>query len=507
MAFYLSKYARGQPYLSTPQSGLLEWKKKKLPHINSGDRSPTTPSHASAEIHLRGGSPIPGLALPIYKYYREYRDGRLVRLLTMTKTGLDITVLGLNSGTSMDSVDLALCKFTQTTPEDALKMRLLKYDEVEIPGWLKKQVLHVIKENKSSPEEIAQVNVHLGNLFAIATEEFCKKHDISLENDIDLIGSHGQTIWYISDPQPGQIRSVLTMAEGAIIASKLQKTVVSDFRISEQSVGRQGAPMIAFFDGLLLVHPTKFRACQNIGGISNVCFIYPESEGGLERTFDYDCGPGNIFIDAAMRYFTKGKLEYDPDGQWGKMGKVDQNIVDEYLSHPYFSRDPPKTTGREMFGDAQALELIKNAASKGLSKYDTIATITRITAQAIVNDYKRLAERPIDELYLCGGGAKNVNIVSFIQESFPEMKVIMLDDAGVDGAAKEAITFAFQGMEAILGRPLIVPDKVESKEPVIVGKVTPGKNYRMLQRLAVEFGRDYVGSSYLPPVTKLIVEN
>ncbi|KAA8911965.1 hypothetical protein TRICI_003651 [Trichomonascus ciferrii] len=424
----------------------------------------------------------------------------------MTKMGLDITVLGLNSGTSMDCVDLALCHFKQATPEDSLKMRLIKYDEVEIPGWIKKKVLNLIKENKSSPEEIAQVNVHLGNLFASAAEEFCVRHSISLENDIDLIGSHGQTIWYISDPQPGQVRSVLTMAEGAMIANKLQKTVVSDFRISEQSVGRQGAPMIAFFDGLLLVHPTKFRACQNIGGISNVCFIYPESDGGLNKTFDYDCGPGNIFIDAAMRHFTNGNLEYDPDGKWGKMGKVDQDMVDEYLSHPFFSRDPPKTTGREMFGDGEALELIEKAASKGLSQYDTIATITRITAQAIVNDYKRLPGRPIDELYLCGGGAKNANIVDFIKESFPNMKVMILDEAGVDAAAKEAITFAFQGMEAILGRPLIIPDKVESKEQVVVGKVTPGTNYRKLQRLAVEFGQEHINSPYLPPVRKLIVE-
>jgi 1,6-anhydro-N-acetylmuramate kinase len=415
-----------------------------------------------------------------------------------------MTVLGLNSGTSMDSVDLALCQFTQEHPQDSLRMRLVEYDEVEIPAWLKKRVLYLIKENKSSPEELSQINVHLGNLFAEASLEFCKKHNISMD-DIDLVASHGQTIWYISDPQPGQVRSVLTMAEGAMIANKLAKTVVSDFRISEQSVGRQGAPMIAFFDGLLLVHPTKFRACQNIGGISNLCFVYPESDGGLDKTFDYDVGPGNIFIDAAMRYFTDGKLEYDPDGTWGKQGKVDQEIVDEYLSHPYFSRNPPKTTGREMFGDQQALDLIHKAAAKGLSKYDTVATITRITAQSIVNDYKRFSYRPIDELYLCGGGAKNANIVGFIQESFPNMKIFMLEEAGVKAAAKEAITFAFQGMDAILGRPLIVPDLVETKEPVVVGKVTPGPNYRRLQRMAVDFGTGYE-SPYLPPVRKLIIE-
>jgi 1,6-anhydro-N-acetylmuramate kinase len=423
----------------------------------------------------------------------------------MTGNELYLNVLGINSGTSMDSVDLALCRFRQANPQDSLKLWLVKYDEVEVPAWLKQKVLHLIKENKSSPEEMAQVNVHLGNLFADAAVEFCAKHGIS-SSEIDLVASHGQTIWYISDPVGDQVKSVITMGEGAIIANKLQKTVVSDFRISEQSVGRQGAPMIAFFDGLLLVHPTKFRACQNIGGISNVCFIYPESDGGLDRVFDYDVGPGNIFIDGAMRYFTEGKLEYDKDGLWGKQGTVNQEIVDEYLSHPYFSREVPKTTGREMFGDSQALELIEKAATKGMSKYDTIATITRITAQAIVNEYKKYSYRPIDELYLCGGGAKNVNIVEFIQQSFPDMKILMLDDAGIDAAAKEAVTFAFQGMEAILGRPLIIPDRVETKKPVVVGKVTPGPNYRSLQRLAIAFTKGYEEVDYLPPVRKLVLE-
>lgn len=418
---------------------------------------------------------------------------------------LDITVLGMNSGTSMDGIDLALCRFTQQTPESTLHLQLLKYDEEPMPDWLKKRVLRIIKDNESSPEELSQVCVYLGQEFGDAGLKFCKKHGISIDS-IDVVASHGQTIWFVTDPAPGQTRSALTMAEGSYICQKLGKTVVSDFRISEQSVGRQGAPMIAFFDGLLLVHPTKLRACQNIGGIANVCFIFPESEGGLDKVFDFDTGPGNIFIDAAMRHFTDGELEYDRDGEWGCKGKVDQSIVDEFLSKPYFSKLPPKTTGRELFGDSVALELIGLCEKKGLSKYDIIATITRITAQAIVDDYKKYAPRAVDELYMCGGGAFNPNIVNFIQQSFPDMKILMLDQGGVPAGAKEAITFAFQGMDAILGRPLIVPDRVESKDPVIVGKINAGPNYRQLQLKSAAFGKGYEHAPYLPPVRKLIVD-
>ena len=419
---------------------------------------------------------------------------------------LSLNVLGMNSGTSMDGIDVVLCNFQQSSVESPLHLTVMEYDEMEMPNEVKKRVLKMIKENSTSVEEMSQISVLLGQAFAKAAKDFCNK--LSIEEDtIDVIGSHGQTIWYVSDAKKGQCRSVTTLAEPCYIAQVTKKTVVSDFRISEQSVGRQGAPMIAFFDSLLLVHPNKFRACQNIGGIANVTFIYPENDGGLDKCFDFDTGPGNVFIDAAMRHFTNGQLQYDKDGLWGMQGQVHQEIVDEYLDQYYFKRDPPKTTGRELFGDSEAIAFIEKCLFKGLSQYDVIATLTRITAQSIVNDYKKYAPYPIDELYLCGGGALNPNITGFIQSSFPTMKLVFLDVTGIPGSAKEAITFAFQGLEAILGRPLIVPDRVESKLPVVVGKVTPGKNYRTLQKKAVAFTQSYDDVSYLPPVRKLVIES
>ncbi|KAJ5132171.1 hypothetical protein N7448_006329 [Penicillium atrosanguineum] len=406
---------------------------------------------------------------------------------------LDITVMGMNSGTAMDGIDCALVRYRQASPEAPLHMEILKYDEFPVPQDIKKPVLTMLRETKTTPSLMSQLNVLLGNMLGETVKLFCEKHNVPIDS-IDLIGSHGQTIWLLSMPEIGEIRSAFCLGEGTIMSGLTQITTVTDFRMAEQAVGRQGAPLVALIDGLLLHHPTEWRICQNIGGIANLCVIPPDSEGGVDAMVDWDCGPGNMFIDAAMRYFTNGEMEYDRDGEWGAQGTISQAVVDKYLdNNKYCNHLPPKTTGRETFGDNGAQEIIDECLALGMSKYDIIATITRITAQNIIAG-----------VYMCGGGARNPNIIKYLKAQLPNSKILSLDETGIPSDAKEAVSFAQQALEAILGRAALVPINSDTLTPnTISGKIAPGLRWREVMAMAVEFGK---GQPQLPTVKEMIID-
>lgn len=268
-----------------------------------------------------------------------------------------LKVIGHNAGTSMDGIDLVHVHFTQDSPFANLNMQLLHYGEFPMPPKVKKRVMRLIKENKTTPEEMAIVNIQLGEVVAEAVNAFAKEQGFDVKSEVDIVAGQGQTIWHLPLPElfeGDQMRAHLDMAEIAIIAANTGATTIGNFRVSDMAQGRQGCPLFAALDSLLLNHPTLNRAVQNIGGIANFSVL---PKGDVEGCYDFDTGPGNVFIDAAVRYFSGGQQEYDKDGAMGAKGMVDQAIVDEVLAGPYFRHEIPKTTGRETFGDRMAEDI------------------------------------------------------------------------------------------------------------------------------------------------------
>ena len=211
---------------------------------------------------------------------------------------LSLKVIGTNAGTSMDGLDIVHMHFTQECPTSPLRMQLLHAGEIGFDGKLKKRVMRLIKENKTSPEEIAIVNIQLGQFAADAIIEFARDQGFSLQHDVDIIAGQGQTIWHLPLPelfQGDQQRAHLDMAEISIIAAKTGVTTLSNFRVSDMALGRQGCPLFVAWDGLAATPPTKTRAVQNIGGIANITIL---PKGEVQQGYDFDTGPGNVFIDA-----------------------------------------------------------------------------------------------------------------------------------------------------------------------------------------------------------------
>lgn len=270
--------------------------------------------------------------------------------------------------------------------------------------------------------------------------------------------------------------------------------------MAELAAGRQGAPLSGFFENALLSDAKLTRISQNIGGIGNASVLPATTISGQTSQqgagyLAFDTGPGNVFIDAAMRILSDGEKHYDHDGVMGAKGEpeIDEKFVLEYLeSEPYFQAKPPKTTGRELFSDDVARRLVTSLQAAKLSPEGIIATITRITAESIAQAYEKhvlpgLGGAGIDEVYICGGGAYNPNILQHLRGRFPDIKIARFDEspAHVDPGAKEAVLFALLGFLCVLGRQVPLPADAESLEPAVLGVITPGNNYIEVMRKAM----------------------
>ena len=285
---------------------------------------------------------------------------------------------------------------------------------------------------------------------------------------VDFIGSHGQTVWHIPPNSGEGVASTLQLGNPAVIAERTGITVVSDFRSRDMAAGGQGAPLVPFVDNLLLSHETLSRAVQNIGGIGNVTWL---PAGGKGEAFGFDTGPGNMLLDRAAEVLTEGKLHCDMDGKMAFAGTVQEHFLQKWMAEePYFTRKPPKSTGRELFGVQRCGVYLKEM--EGCAKEDILATLTAFTARSTAEAYKNFLPALPDEVLLCGGGARNPAIAAMLQKELPNSRIGRTEDAGLPGDSKEAVAFAVLGYETMNRRPGNLPAATGAAGPVILGSIT-----------------------------------
>ncbi len=383
-------------------------------------------------------------------------------------------VLGMMSGTSADGIDVALVRASGRPPR--LRAALCGFTCVPYPREVRARILRLADGAETTTGELSQMNFLLGELFAAAALKACRKFRVAPRR-IALIGSHGQTIFHQGAPAkflgPRRISSTMQIAEPAVIAARTGIPTAGDFRVADVAAGGQGAPLVPFVDYLLYAHPRLGRVALNIGGIANLTVI-PAGERP-QGVFAFDTGPGNMVVDALVRRFTRGRRHFDRDAQMAGSGRLLPRLLNELLSDPYLRRPPPKTAGREQYGQPFAERLPGRALRLGERPRpeDLIRTATIFTALSIVDAFHRwiLPRARVQQLIVAGGGAANPLLMAQLQAALPEIELLHSGALGVPEDAKEAFAFALLAWESFHRRPANLPSATGARLPAILGKV------------------------------------
>ncbi|MCK9599238.1 MAG: anhydro-N-acetylmuramic acid kinase [Sphaerochaeta sp.] len=395
------------------------------------------------------------------------------------RSRLNHKLIGLMSGTSLDGVDAVLVCIE--TDENGTTTRITLEDQVSIPYTkeMKELVSRLCVPGTSDINDITLAHSGIAYWNAEAVNMLIKHSNIS-RTAVDAVCMHGQTVWHAPNPQsfPGpsgvlEVTGTLQLGNPQYVASLTRLPVISDFRSADMAAGGQGAPLAPYIDYLLFHQKGKGVAVQNIGGIGNVTVL--PLGGRPKDVFAFDTGPGNMIIDQLVALHTKQQKQFDEGGAIAASGRVCETLLATLLEDSYFAKCPPKSTGREVYGQEFTRQLLQKAAALQLSFEDTVATATAFTARSIVQSYKDFV-LPVTALHtviVSGGGARNKTLLSMIRRYLGEgVEVAVSDDFGIPDQAREAMAFALMGHESLLGRPSNLPAVTGAKEPVVLGTIT-----------------------------------
>lgn len=392
------------------------------------------------------------------------------RRFAAVKPGEYKTAAGLMTGTSMDGIDVLITRIkgvsTSTVHDD------VAFESFAFPKKHSAEVRRIIASKSSGLRELCLVNYRLAELYAGAIEKACRNNGLALR-DLDFAAISGQTFYHIPK------KATMQLGDGSYLCNLIGAPVIWNFRAADIAAGGQGAPLVPYLDYALLSRLKRNVVTLNVGGISNATFI--PADGDFSKVAAFDCGPGNMIIDRMASRYTRGAAKYDRDSRIALSGRVVPALMKKMLSHPYLKKSPPKSTGREEFGDDYADYVIEYAISHNVSYPDMIRTATEFTARCAADSIMRfilpLFSRAADGetlLLAAGGGARNPLMMRTLGDILKPYGVRMEkpERYGIDPRSKEALLMVVLGNETIYMNPSNVPSATGAKRPVITGTIS-----------------------------------
>jgi anhydro-N-acetylmuramic acid kinase len=358
--------------------------------------------------------------------------------------------LGLMSGTSIDSIDVAAMTFTGG------KLQLLGTHAEPIPDLLKQQIVDLCQPGKDSVQLLCETDNQLGELFSKAALALMHTENIR-PNQVAAIGSHGQTVRH-SPPKSGATPFTQQIGDANIIAARTGCNVVADFRRKDMALGGHGAPLVPAFHKTLFSDAESNRVIANIGGISNITAL---PIGG--SCYGFDTGPGNLLLDVWCAKHTGNG--FDDRGSWGATGQACHKLLDQLMAHPFISQAAPKSTGREMFNLAW---LEQQLSDSSLTAEDVQATLVSFTAQSLAGAINTLSES-VDEVYICGGGVFNDQLVAQLQTALGSTPLHSTQKLGLDPTWVEACAFGWLARQRLHHQPGNLPSVTGASRETTLG--------------------------------------
>lgn len=374
-------------------------------------------------------------------------------------------VIGLMSGTSLDGLDIALCRIKGSGFDT--KVELLEFETFAYQDEFKDEIRSIFSKRQIDLEKLTLLNAEIGSVHAGLVLDALYKWNVS-PKEVDFIASHGQTVYHAPRRLHGYAfypNATLQIGDADHIAVRTGITTISDFRQKHVAAGGEGAPLALYGDCILFADPNENRVLLNIGGISNLTYL-PAS--GSSKVICSDLGPGNTIIDnLCTKYFDK---PYDEEGKIARGGEVNQSLLIELLYHSFFTDDFPKTTGPEMF-NLDFLEKAVDELELDIDAIDLITTATQFTAQAVALGVKDVVGKEPFALYVSGGGAHNKYLIERIQEPLPQAEIRDMQSLGISADAKEAVLFAVLANETVCGSAI----ETGAGPKVMMGKMSFGE--------------------------------